>query len=170
MQINSMTSPTSNSEQFLPFILPEKEKIALSDPSQSLKFLKNVSFLRVDNNAFRSIVPRFWSSVSAVSQQDLDTSITPQSMKGKFIASLVEKGLPVEVLNKHVFTFSTLVDDGQGLLFVNFPVLPGSFLSESESKFKVLCVSEAAMHFEANLYFVLSCFGVKEVNVCILHW
>jgi AAA+ ATPase superfamily predicted ATPase len=111
--------------------------------------------------------------VSAVSEQDLDLSITPQSLRGKFIASLVKKGLSNEIVKNNVFSFSTRVDDSKGLLFVDIPDipdLPSSLFSDSENIFKVLCVSEVAMKFEANLFFVLRCFGVKLVNFCILNF
>jgi len=169
MQINDVDSSESNSQPFLPFTLPSQGKISFSDPSQSFKFLSHVSFLKIDKNAFKSIVLRFWSSVTAVSQQDLDSSITPQSLSYKFIATLVEKGLSKEIVKNKVFSFSTRKDDSNGLLFVDIPDLPGSLSSDSENVFKVLCVSEAAMKFEANLFFVLRCFGVKMVNFCILN-
>jgi len=163
-----MDSSTSNSEQTFPFEVPEEGTIFCSDPSkyQSPQLLENVSILKVDYEAFQRIVPRYWTSVSAVRPQEFKESIQPQCLRSKFILLLIQKGVPDDVLSKHVFTCTTILDGteyDQGLLIVGFPVLPLFSPSSSDVSLTILCVSEDSMKFLSNLDYVLRCLGVTTV-------
>jgi hypothetical protein len=164
-----MDSSTSNSEPTFPFEVPKEGTILCSDPSkyQSPHLLGNVSILRVEYEAFQKTVPRYWTSVSAVRPQVFKESFQPRCLRSKFIFSLLQNGVTEDVLSKHVFTCTTILDGteyGQGLLIVGFPVLPLLSTTSSDVSLTILFVPEESMKFLSNLDYVLWCLGVTTVN------